>query len=65
MICYVRREKKSGRCREVVVSGGYTRSCLMQENWKLLQTGPTTKNEILQNATKKIHAYLNISSPFS
>ena len=55
MICYVCREKKSGRCREVAVSGGYTRSCLMQENWKLLQTGPTTKNEFPQNATKKIH----------
>ena len=55
MICYVRREKKSGRCREVAVSGGYTSSCLMQENWKLLQTGPTTKNEFPQNATKKIH----------
>ena len=66
MICYVRREKKkSGRCREVVVSRGYTRSCLMRKNLKLLQTGPTTKNEILQNATKQIHAYLNTSSPFS
>ena len=57
-------EKKSGLCREVVVSGGFTSSCLMRENLKLLQTGPTTKNEILQNATKKA-SYLNISGPFS
>ena len=55
MICYVRREKQSGRCREVAVSGGYTSSCLMREHLKLLQTGQTTKNEFPQNATKKIH----------